>query len=175
MASTKQMIFWNIFKKRGGLLQRVSFFDFSKYNCWKKNIISTLKWLFCVSFLLKKPWLKFQKLQHKFWSFPKIHQFWYPDPSLRLVWLLWLLKPSSNVLFWIFSIHLLKKIYPEPWNYSFTQFHAQKALLKVSKICNIHFWIENDPPPGTFLKIHPIWRSHPSLKIKSLQTSNKTL
>ena len=73
-----------------------------------------------------------------------------PDPSLGLVWLLWLLKPSSNVLFWIFSIHLLKKIYPEPWNYSFTQFHAQKALLKVSKICNIHFWIENDPPPWNF-------------------------
>ena len=30
-------------------------------------------------------------------------------------------------------------------------------------------------PHGTFPKIHPIWRSHPSLKIKSLQTSNKAL
>ena len=27
------------------------------------------------------------------------------------------------------------------------QFHAHKALLKVPKICNINFWIENDPPP----------------------------
>ena len=27
------------------------------------------------------------------------------------------------------------------------QFHAQKALLKVPKICNVNFWIENDPPP----------------------------
>ena len=30
------------------------------------------------------------------------------------------------------------------------QFHAQKALFKVPKICNINFWIENDPPP-------PLW------------------
>ena len=43
---------------------------------------------------------------------------------------------------------MLKKTYPEPWNYSsFYQFHAQKALFKVPKICNINFWIENDPPP----------------------------
>ena len=27
------------------------------------------------------------------------------------------------------------------------QFHAQKALFKVPKICNINFWIENDPLP----------------------------
>ena len=33
-----------------------------------------------------------------------------------------------------------------------------------SKICNINFWIGNDPPPfGTFPKIHPFWRRHPSL------------
>ena len=39
------------------------------------------------------------------------------------------------------------------------QVHAQKALFKVPKICNINFWIEKDPPPpfGTFPKIHPIW------------------
>ena len=45
------------------------------------------------------------------------------------------------------------------------QFHTQKALFKVPKICNIIFWIENDAPPpfGTFPKIHPTWRSHPSL------------
>ena len=51
-----------------------------------------------------------------FGIFPKIHPFWYPDPSLRLVWLL---EPSSKcVLFWIFSIQLLKKHTPEPGNYS---------------------------------------------------------
>ena len=47
-------------------------------------------------------------------------------------------------------------------------FNAQKALFKVPKICNINFWIENDPPPppfGTFTKIHPIWFSHPSLTL----------
>ena len=39
-----------------------------------------------------------------------------PDPSLGLVWLL---EPSSKcVLFWIFSIQLLKKHTPEPGNYS---------------------------------------------------------
>jgi len=27
------------------------------------------------------------------------------------------------------------------------QFDAQKALFKVPKICNINFWIENDPSP----------------------------
>ena len=38
------------------------------------------------------------------------------------------------------------------------QFHDQKALFKVPKICNINFWIETAPPPfGTFPKIHPIW------------------
>ena len=39
------------------------------------------------------------------------------------------------------------------------QFHDQKALFKGPKICNINFWIENDPPPpfDTFPKIHPIW------------------
>ena len=34
------------------------------------------------------------------------------------------------------------------------QFHDQKALLKVPKICNINFWIENDLLPllALFLK-----------------------
>ena len=53
---------------------------------------------------------------------------------------------------------IVEKTYPEPWSYSsFYQFHAQKALFKVPKICNINFWIENPPPFGTFSKIHPIW------------------
>ena len=26
------------------------------------------------------------------------------------------------------------------------QFHNQKALSKVPRVCNINFWIENDPP-----------------------------
>ena len=40
----------------------------------------------------------------------------------------------------------------------------KKPYLK-SKICNIIFWIENDPPPpfGSFPKIHPFWCAHPSL------------
>ena len=57
--------------------------------------------------------------------------------------------PSSKcALFWFFSIQLLKKSYPEPWNY------AQKALFKVPKICNKNFWIENDaPPPWSLFRI----------------------
>ena len=36
------------------LLQSVSCFDFPQCNCWK-NIPSTLKLLFCINFMLKKP------------------------------------------------------------------------------------------------------------------------
>ena len=32
------------------------------------------------------------------------------------------------------------------------QFHAQKVLFKVPKICNINFWIESDPPPLAFFQ-----------------------
>ena len=43
---------------RGGtqkcLLQSVSCFYFSQYNCWK-NICWTLKFLFCINFMIKKP------------------------------------------------------------------------------------------------------------------------
>ena len=35
--------------------------------------------------------------------------------------------PSKCALFWFFSIHLLKKIYPEPWNYYFILF-PQRGL-----------------------------------------------
>ena len=34
------------------------------------------------------------------------------------------------------------------------QFHAQKALFKVPKICNINFGIENDLPPPTLYHVH---------------------
>ena len=35
----------------------------------------------------------------------------------------------------------------------------------MAKICNINFWIENDPPPfGTFPKIHPFWKGKASLR-----------
>ena len=47
------------------LLQSVSCFDFSQYNCWK-NIPWTLKLLFCINFMLKKPCLKFPNLQFIF-------------------------------------------------------------------------------------------------------------
>ena len=45
--------------------------------------------------------------------------------KIRLVWLL---EPSSKcVLFWFFSIQLLKKTYPEPWNYSFVSVSCSKS------------------------------------------------
>ena len=35
----------------------------------------------------------------------------------------------------------------------------------MAKICNINFWIENDPTPfGTFPKIHPFWMYQASLR-----------
>ena len=55
--------------------------------------------------------------------------------------------PSSMcVLIWFFSIQFMKII---PWTLNLVflyQFHAQKAVFKVPKICLIDFWIENDPP-----------------------------
>ena len=35
----------------------------------------------------------------------------------------------------------------------------------MAKICNINFWIGNDPPSpfGTFPKIHPFWEGEASL------------
>ena len=59
-------------------------------------------------------------------------------------------------------LNTIIKTYPEPWNYYFFyQFHDQKALFKVPKICNINFGIENDPPTptpfDTFPNIHSIW------------------
>ena len=44
-------------------------------------------------------------------------------------------------------MQLLKKHTLNPEITLLYQFHAQKALFKVPKICNINFWIENDPPP----------------------------
>ena len=56
------------------------------------------------------------------------------------------------------SIQLLKKHTLNPEITLLYQFHAQKALFQVPKICYIKFWIETDTPPlGTFPKIHPIW------------------
>ena len=47
----------------------------------------------------------------------------------------------------IFLNTIVEKTYPESWNYSSCyKFHAQKALFKVPKICNINFWIEDEPP-----------------------------
>ena len=56
---------------------------------------------------------------------------------------------SEIELFWFISIPLSKKTYPEPWN--FLQFHDPKALFKVPKICNMNFWIDNDPPPPSLV------------------------
>ena len=49
-------------------------------------------------------------------------------------------------MFWFFSIHLLKKHTLNPEITILYQFHDQKNPFKVSKICNINFLIENDPP-----------------------------
>jgi len=39
----------------------------------------------------------------------------------------------------------------------------------MAKICNIIFWIENEPPPpGTFPKIHPFWKGKASLRGRPL-------
>ena len=50
------------------------------------------------------------------------------------------------VSFWFFSIQLLKKHTLNPEITLLIQFLAQKTLFKFTKICNINFWIENDPP-----------------------------
>ena len=49
--------------------------------------------------------------------------------------------PSSKCdLFWFFSIQLLKKHTLNPEITLLYQFHAQKALFKVTKICTVNFW-----------------------------------
>ena len=48
-------------------------------------------------------------------------------------------------------------------------FSVNPCVKPCIKVYNINFWTENDTPPhpfGTFLKIHPIWHSHPSLSAK---------
>ena len=70
-------------------------------------------------------------------------------------------RPDSISWYQLISVNIntiVKKTYPEPWKYSsFYQFHAQKALFKVPKICNINFWVENDPPPLLGLLQKLIW------------------
>ena len=79
------------------------------------------------------------------------------------------------VVFWFFSIQMLKKHKLKPEITLLYQFHAQKALFKVPKICNINFWIENDPPPPLALfqnfirfgsRILPLWRKFASCVCK---------
>ena len=54
--------------------------------------------------------------------------------------------PFSNcVLFWFFSI--VKKHTLKPKITLLNKCPALKVLFKVSKFCNIIFWIENDRPP----------------------------
>ena len=66
-------------------------------------------------------------------------------------------------------MQLLKKYTLDPEVTLLYQFHAQKALFNVPKICNTNFWIKNDPPPfGTIPKNHPVWFSHPSLRLNTL-------
>ena len=51
----------------------------------------------------------------------------------------------------------------------FPEFMTEEPFI-MAKICNINFWIGNDPPPpfGTFPKKHPFWYFQSSLSIGSL-------
>ena len=51
-------------------------------------------------------------------------------------------------MFWFFSVQLLKKQTLDPEITLLYQFHGQKALFKVSKICSTNFWIGNSPSPS---------------------------
>ena len=77
---------------------------------------------------------------------PKIPPFWYPDQSLRLVWLL---EPSSKcVLFWFFSIKLLKKQTLNPEITILYQFHdKKKTCLKFPKSATLIFGLKMNPHP----------------------------
>ena len=46
----------------------------------------------------------------------------------------------------------------------------EKNIYK-SKICNVNFWIKNDPafPSESFPKIHPFWWPDPSLNVQDGQ------
>ena len=66
--------------------------------------------------------------------------------------------PRDRDHFGFSQYNLLKKHTLNPESTLFVSISCSKALFKVPKICNINFWIENDPPPfGTFPKNHPIW------------------
>ena len=76
---------------------------------------------------------------------------------------------SKCVLFWFFAIQLLKKHTLNPELLFFLSISCSKNPFKVLKICNINFWIENDPPPqhnlqhfqgGTSQKNHPVVKIH---------------
>ena len=47
----------------------------------------------------------------------------------------------------------------------------------MAKICNINFWIGNDPPPpfGTFPKKHPFWCLQSSLSVGFLAINQHIL
>ena len=66
--------------------------------------------------------------------------------------------------------------YPVPWNYSSLSISCSKSLVWSSQNLQHKFldW-KWPPPPGTFPKIHPIWRSHPSLSDKGSQWSDSGL
>ena len=56
-------------------------------------------------------------------------------------------------------------------NYFFGKVYLISSVWR-SKICNVNFWIQNDPSHlGTFPKIHPFWYRHPSLKEELFKTS----
>ena len=58
----------------------------------------------------------------------------------------------QGVSYLFFLIQFLKKHTLNPEITLLYKFHAQKALFKIPKICNINFWIENPSPPLEFLQ-----------------------
>ena len=68
------------------------------------------------------------------------------------------------------SIQLLKKHTLNPEITFLYQFNAQKSLFRVPQICNINFWIKNDPPAnfGTAIIFKPSNASKSSASVSRL-------
>ena len=99
---------------------------------------------------------------------------------------------SNNIFKQHFLVQVSPEIQQDPWGYAppppdpykltltnvpaplifgksccafFPEYMTEEAFI-MAKICKINFWIGNAPPPppfGTFPKIHPFWKSRPSL------------
>ena len=133
------------------LLQSVSCFDLSRYNCWK-NMSWTLKWLFCINFMLKKPCFKFQNLQHEFFnwkcphlppapppfgSFPKIRPFLYPNQFLSNLCTFCIISFTGSVDLRTYCLRFKKnkKVWKQEFFICLIPFQSIKV--KVFKLANV--------------------------------------